>query len=498
MFHYFLNIARNFRPADLVDILIISGLLYGVLVWFRHAASRFVILGIALLGIVYILSKSFQLYLTAVVLQGFFAVLLVALVVIFQEELRRFFERLATVGLARKNGPGNEKTARQIEILSNTAVKLARQRFGALMVLPGSEPLDRHVDGGVPLDGILSEPLLESLFDPHSSGHDGAVIIHGDRVVRFGCHLPLSTNGPAFGLAGLRHTAALGLAERTDALAVVVSEERGSVSVARDGRIRRLDDVNELKDALETFFPKAAPDKKTRILWGVFEKNPAEKFLALALASLLWLAFGQRTELIRKDFTVPIEYKNAVPGWVITEPEIKEARVTLSGPEQAFRLLAPETLGVSVDLSRLEEGMQEIVLSRDCMRIPADLFLEAVKPDRVSLEAYKLKPLQVPVELKTTGAVPEGYTLLGITLVPGSVTVKAPPGTKAESVKITMDPLNLATVTENMIAPVNLRYPADLRFEGGAPPQVQAQVRVEGSPGPRPPSPASAAQEPPQ
>ena len=168
-----------------------------------------------MLGIIYYLARSFQLYLSAAVLQGFFAVILLAMVIIFQEEFRRFFERIATWGRYRKSDRVS-KLHEEVEIIVQSVANLARQHVGALIVIQGADPLDRHLAGGYPLDGVLSEPLLESIFDPHSIGHDGAVIIDRGRLVRFGCHLPLSTSVERIGNLGLRHTAALGLSERTD------------------------------------------------------------------------------------------------------------------------------------------------------------------------------------------------------------------------------------------------------------------------------------------
>src|SRR5262249_56151173 len=112
--------------------------------------------------------------------------------------------------------------------------------LGALFVLPRPEPIEGHVGGAIPLGGRISEPLLLSIFDASSPGHDGAVILRGSQLERFAVHLPLSVNRAALGAGGTRHAAALGLSERCDATCIVVSEERGTVSVARDGAIRLL------------------------------------------------------------------------------------------------------------------------------------------------------------------------------------------------------------------------------------------------------------------
>ena len=162
------SIINNLRIQDILDIIIVSLMIYALLIWFKDRASRFVLVGISVVGAIYVTARFFQLYLTTVVLQGFFAILIFVLVVIFQEDLRRFFERLAIIGRfgkqVRSVGPQHEET----EVLAATAANLARNRIGALIVLGGNDPLDRHLGGGTKLDGLISQSLLESIFDPHS------------------------------------------------------------------------------------------------------------------------------------------------------------------------------------------------------------------------------------------------------------------------------------------------------------------------------------------
>ena len=202
---------KSIQIQDVLDIAIIAIMISALLVWFKDRASRFVLLGIGVLGVIYMLARLFQLYLTTLVLQGFFASLLFVLVVIFQEDLRRFFERLALWGRFKINLREKAGATSPAEVIAYTADNLARQRIGALIVIAGKDPLDRHLTGGVRLDGLLSETLLDSIFDPHSRGHDGAVVIRDNRVEQFGCHLPLTSNIHPKRRYGLRHTAAIGL-----------------------------------------------------------------------------------------------------------------------------------------------------------------------------------------------------------------------------------------------------------------------------------------------
>ena len=144
MMNSIFDLMGAFRIQDLFDILIISTLIYVVLIWFKDTASRFVFAGISLLGVVYIVARIFHLYLTSLVLQGFFTILLIALVVIFQEDIRRFFERLATWGALRKarKFTGDRKWPVDIEVLIESIADLASRRVGAIIVLQGLDPLE--------------------------------------------------------------------------------------------------------------------------------------------------------------------------------------------------------------------------------------------------------------------------------------------------------------------------------------------------------------------
>jgi uncharacterized protein (TIGR00159 family) len=473
----FTTLLHHFRIQDFFDILLITFMIYGLLVWFRDAASRFVLVGIGILGIIYYLARAFQLYLSAAVLQGFFAIILLALVIIFQEELRRFFERIATWGRFRKSDRVSTLHA-EVEIIVQTVANLARQHMGALIVIPGEDPLDRHLAGGYPLDGVLSQPLLESIFDPHSIGHDGAVVIHRGRLVRFGCHLPLSTNVERIGNLGLRHTAALGLSERTDATCIVVSEERGTISVAFGGRIDVLKSPTELSMILERLYGKKMPkDAKGHIL-GWFRRNPLEKATAILLASLLWVAFGYQKDLVRRDVSLPIEYRNLSPQWVIEGTKITEAKVTLSAPEQAFNLLNPTSLKLSVDLSGVREGRQEIELTNDMIKAPANVSVVSVTPSRIVVNASRLRSMVVPVDVRTEGAPPAGIAMQRIEVKPTHVTVLVPKRFAGTDLQIPTEPIDLRKVTASTTLSAKLITPPDVSFEGGKPLLVEVTLRV--------------------
>ncbi len=478
---HLLGMVEGFRVQDLFDIVIITTLIYVILIWFKDTASRFVFAGISLLGLVYILARVFHLYLTSLVLQGFFTILLIALVVIFQEDIRRFFERLATLGslrTARKNS-GERRWPVDVDVLIESVAELAAKRVGAIIILQGRDPLERHLKGGYDLDGKLTQPLLASIFDPHSIGHDGAVIIHDNRVTKFGCHLPLSHDTEKFGKYGLRHTAALGLSERCDALCVVVSEERGTISVVQDGKMVVSRKPSDLSSMIRAFYEREEMpgNKRQNPHWT--RRNTLEKAVAVMLALGLWFSFGYQKESIQRDFVVPIEYRKISQEWEVEENLHKEVTVTLMGPVQAFNLLDPATLKVSVDLSNLAEGKQEIPLTSDMVRIPSNLSLMRVKPERIRLSAYRLYTYNAPVHVRTTGSLQKGYSLKRVAAVPETFAVLAPNSTIKRKIPIQTEEIDLSQIKENISMDARVLLPHDVRLKSGQLPSVKVVVEVE-------------------
>jgi uncharacterized protein (TIGR00159 family) len=476
-----LGLIEAFRIQDFFDILIIATLIYVVLIWFKDTASRFVFAGISLLGVVYIFARLFHLYLTSLVLQGFFAILLIALVVIFQEDIRRFFERLATWGSLRKarGDTGDRKWPVDVETLIESVADLAARKVGALIVIKGLDPLERHLKGGYELDGKLSGPLLASIFDPHSLGHDGAVIIDGARVVRFGCHLPLSLDTSKFGKFGLRHTAAIGLSERCDALCIVVSEERRTISVVQEGKMVVSKNPTELSALMRKYFEKGELTREaTRLGPGWLRMNTMEKAVAVLLAFGLWFVFGYQKESVQRDYVVPIEFRNVSPEWEIEESRHREVTLTLTGPDQAFDLLDPSYLKVSVPLSNPVEGRQDITLSDDMVRIPSNLSLVRIKPQIIRVTAHQFHPATVPVQVRITGELPEGYSLKGVSPVPSSAPVMATRNFIRKKTPLETEAIDLSHIQDNTSLTTRFLLPPDVRLKSGQSQWVRVNVRV--------------------
>jgi diadenylate cyclase len=364
------------------DVAIVTVTVFVLLRMLRSSRARLALVGMSVVGLIDLAARQVGLPLTAWFFQGLFLVSAVVLVLAFQDDLKRFFERLAVLGLGRRSSPPEEGA---LEIVVRASFSLAAARRGALIVLPGRDPLDTLLEGGFPLEGSVSEPLLLSLFDPHSPGHDGAAIVGSSRVRGFAVHLPLSSDFARIGSHGTRHAAALGLSERSDALCIAVSEEHGTVSVARTRSLVRAEDPDALRRILRAFVdetrprPVALPSAKRLLVrlreWGV----------ALAIAVGLWLLVVPGSELSETTLSAPVEVGNLPAGYALDSITPASVRVTVTGVRRRLFVLQPSDVTVSVDALLAQLGRRTFDLTPDSVRAPRGVTVMAVEPSHVVL-----------------------------------------------------------------------------------------------------------------
>lgn len=375
--------------SDAVDMAIVAGLLWVGIAWLRHSRARLALVGLSALGVLYIAARNFDLRLTTWLLQGFFAVGTIVLVVVFQDDLRRLFERIAVWGL-RRGTPRPPRRAR--DVLVRTCFALAKARVGALIVLPGKEPLSRHMEGGVVLDGQLSVELLESIFDPGSNGHDGAVVVYGERVRRFGCHLPLSTDQSKLGSGGTRHAAALGLSERSDALCLVVSEERGHVSIAFEGELSVVKDADALMRVLRAFLAEGRRPKNERGLWGGavrVGRRWREGLAAVAAAFVLWSVAIPGSDVGLTTRQVAVRVENLPEGYLVEGVDPPIVEVQLQGLRRDLVLASEGAISVGIDAWLVQLGRRTFQIGTEQVMHPENVRVVAVRPSKIKLSVVK-------------------------------------------------------------------------------------------------------------
>ncbi|HLG25566.1 MAG TPA: diadenylate cyclase CdaA [Candidatus Gracilibacteria bacterium] len=234
-------------PQIFLDIVLVAIIFYFIFSLLQGSRALHMLIGIGVLAILFILSKALQLVALGWLLDKFLTVFLIAIPIIFQRELRMGLERIGNTKIFLN------QRARQIDRMILNIVDaceiLAKEKTGALIVVQGTVPLKEFVDTGVMLDAAVSRELLQSIFNVKSPLHDGAVIIEENKIIAASCILPHSFETNHSGL-GTRHKAALGLSENTDASIVVVSEERGTISFAREGKMERHITAGELQSLL--------------------------------------------------------------------------------------------------------------------------------------------------------------------------------------------------------------------------------------------------------
>lgn len=467
---------RTIRFADVLDILLVAAFLYIVIDWLRKSrpgspARRALVIAVPLI-IVLILADRFELFLVESLVRLLLFVLLFGLVLMFQSDLRRLLDRIGSFDFAKRTsqsiGP------RPVTILTAVAKKLAVDRTGALIALKGAEPWSQHVQGGITLNGLVSRPLLFSIFAPDTPGHDGAVLMEGDRVTRFGVHLPLSRRTPPGGRAGgTRHSAALGLSEECDAFVIVVSEETGSVSVAQNGQLTTLDSPDELETRLRDFWDAYYSNATPSLHRGWKRRIATNAGIALALATTAWLLFGYSTTIVRRAFDVPIAFRNVPPEWVIEGDSALEARVVLSGSEQAFRTMNPSDLMISFDLPDPEPGPNELAIGVNNVALPAGLMLSYVDPPSVTVTAKRHFPAEVPIVIQRAAGV------VDTTLVaqPRTVMVLVPEGTNPPD-RIVTEPFRPRTPVPAGGQRARLSLPSGVRLAPGQSAEVAVRRLV--------------------
>jgi diadenylate cyclase len=237
------------RWMDAIDIGVVAFIVYRIAMLIRGTRAVQMVLGLALLGVAYVASQMLGLFTLNWLLNNFLGSLMIILVVIFQADIRRALTRFGTGPFLGFRGNGGVAA----EELAQAAGWLSAHRIGGLIVLEREVGLSDYIEGGRPVDARLSAPLLETIFMPGSPLHDGAVIVKGEQVVAAKCLLPLSS--AELGSLGTRHRAAIGLTEETDAAVVVVSEEDGTISLAKGGVLTRHLEPATLRQQLEALAP---------------------------------------------------------------------------------------------------------------------------------------------------------------------------------------------------------------------------------------------------
>ena len=265
---------------DVVEILIISFLVYNIMVWIKNTRAWSLLRGVIVILAFIVLAYLFNMTTILWIVKNVFSIAVIAIIVVLQPELRKALEELGRKNLFSSfikldsHGAYGLFSDRTIKEITKACVEMGRVRTGALIVVRQKDDLSEYKQTGIDVDGIVTSQLLINIFEKNTPLHDGAVIIEGDRVASATCYLPLSDNMRLSKELGTRHRAAVGMSDVNDSMTVIVSEETGLISVAYNGVLARGLNAEELESQLTTIQNKPVEEEKKRKLWkGKVSKN---------------------------------------------------------------------------------------------------------------------------------------------------------------------------------------------------------------------------------
>lgn len=398
--------ALALRWQDMIDITLMTCLIYQGYILFRGTRAARIGVGLALLGVSYLLAQIAGLLLTSWVLGGIWAVVFILVIVVFQSEIRQILEhvnpRLPSLPEFRHTAWAKDAPD-ALNTLADICFALAKRRCGALLIFERRDPLEPLLrSAGILIDARISAPLVENLFTPPTPLHDGALYLRKGRIHRAGSVLPLSETSALPHFYGTRHRAAIGITERSDALGIVVSEERGAVSVVERGGMVTLPNVGELCDWLTARLTDTS--KKRGTFWpglALLTYNWRAKLASLAAVMLLWFVFvgPQNTEI---GFSVPVVYHNIPADLELDGKRSQEVYLRLRGSRELLRFLNPDRLRAQVDLKDATEGTSRYALSTQEVNVPLGVQVAGVEPAALAIRLKKKPPLETPSDVNDT------------------------------------------------------------------------------------------------
>jgi uncharacterized protein (TIGR00159 family) len=368
---HLLTTLANFRLQDIVDVLLFTILVYHLFLWFRGTKAVKALIGLSGLGIVYVVARTWGLFLTTWAFQILFQVVVILLIVLFQSEIRQVLERvnpLQVFGLRKPSSP-----EKWIEQFAQGIFALAEKKIGALVIIERRDRVSEFLEEGQALESEPSPEILMSVFHKRSPIHDGAVLIQEGRLARVACYLPLSSREGLPKEWGTRHRAAFGLSEKSDALVVVVSEERGQVSVARDSEMVHADNFERLFQIILEATVPVTPEKKSwlkRALF-LFSNQWQTKGAAFLMVVALWVTLAGYQDF-ETNVTVPIGITNMPQQFEIVEPSNPRVEVTIRGPRKDAGAIEKDDIVVEIDTSLARLGRRTFPITTDDVRLSND------------------------------------------------------------------------------------------------------------------------------
>lgn len=470
-------IGEVFTWRALLDIAIITMGLFFIYRTFRTLGTWKIVVGLLTAVALALVASILDLEGIEWIFSNVSSVAVIGFIILFQPEIRKFFERAVSL---RRNPVGKEGP-QMSSLLTEALFELADLRYGAILVIPGKESVKAWSSEGTKLDAEPSIPLIISLFDPNSPGHDGALIFERGKITSFGVHLPLSTSNTLTTEYGTRHHAGMGLSEVTDSLILVVSEERGKITLFKKGYVMPIKNKGELASQIVAHWKSTAsyplPKK------GEFKKRVLFAEVAISLISALLFYYHVvviKSEIRVKSFTVPIEYTLEQKNLALSE-ESSKIEITLSGRSSDLDRIDSSQLGVSIDLSDALPGQQTIAVTEDNISLPKRVHLVSTEPSTLEVTLRAIKKMEVAVSPQLVGTLPEGYEIISMQVIPEKVKILAPTEDEQnkDQISVMTTPIFLQSIRDETRIRCQIIAPPKVKPVSGQWPDVEVKIDVK-------------------
>ena len=469
------NLLVTLRWQDLVDILLNSYVLFRLYILLRGTRLFGFAVFIALLLVFQRAVSYHGMIITNTVLQYFTALVAIGVLIVFRYEIRRIFQSKSLKDLLWRVDTKPVQTP--IEIIAASAFQLARRKIGALLVFRGHQPIDGLVQSGLSWQGLVSHEMIESIFWPDNPVHDGAAVIEGSQIVEVSGILPLSDRKDLPSRFGTRHRAALGLTDMSDALVLIVSEERGAVEVAKAGEIEDIRDPSSLEARLRAHLriglENAPPDKATR--WSVV----AAAALSVVIISGIWSSFSLGVVRTLMTVNAPIEYIKGDPNMEIIETSDTAVDIQISGTRALIKTISPNQIKVRFDLTAAQPGRNIFTIQENHLSLPPGAKIKKIDPPSVEITVDIPGRKRLPVQVDWEGRRPQDILVQDVVVVPDHIEVSGGQRMIDQlrtiyTEKVVVDNLNISGEIDAAIA----LSPASLKLAPQQPNQVRIRYRI--------------------
>ena len=448
------------RWQDIVDILLMSYILFRLYVLFKGTNVLRVLISLIILWFFQKIAFPMGLIVTSWSVQSFTAAAPILIIVIFRNEIRTVLQ--AKNFRALFWGVPHYELETPADIIAESVFEMASKGTGAIMVIPGKEDIYDSVHSGIKWDGKISKEMILSVFWHENPVHDGAAVVMGDRITQVGAVLPLSHRKDLPSYYGMRHRAAVGLAEATDSLVIISSEERRNVIIAKNGNIIAVKNKKELCSHINEHLEipeEVSSDIKKQTL-----ELAMAAFVSLICVTSIWLSFTRGIDTYITD-DVPIEYTNSNQELIVMDTSVKSVSLDLSGSGKLLKNLAPGQVKVSIDLGSGEVGRNVYNITKDNITLPPGVFLRNTSPSSVDVVLDKLIRKNVPVQADWKGKLAPDIMISSVSFKPAIAIISGPSLLLKDISTVYTDKIPLENIRQSGKMDVNLDLDNKVKIE---------------------------------